>query len=674
MTVSAAGGGAQGWAAPLRRARGRWRRPCLSLGTKLMLSFLAVITLMSAVFLAVGVQIIEERVVQEAHERVANDLNAARDIYHGEQRHVTDVVRLTAERFFLRDALAAHDIAGFEGELHEVMFREGLGILTVTDARGDVVLRVGNPPRSQGSLAADDVVAAVLATGEPAAGTAIVPTNELRRESGYLLSMAQIDIVDTPLAAPLPEKSLRDGMMIKAAAPIASATGEMVGVLVGGVLLNRSFGIVDKIKATLYQGAQYRGKDIGTATIFQGDVRIATNVVDDAGFRAVGTRVSEQVFDRVAVQGKSWIGRAFVVNDWYISAYEPIRNIRSEVIGILYVGLLEAKYTDIRHRMVVAFAIVMAAGVLAAIIASYFVSRRITLSLGQLVHASHAVAAGNLDAQVAVCSNDEIGELAATFNAMADALRRRDEQLQELTRTRVMKSERLGMIGQLAAGVAHEINNPMQGIVTYAMLLLEDLPEGDPNRESLEKIVAQANRCTKIVRGLLDFSRAKSADRKPFDITRVIEDCVGLVGRQALFQNIEVAREYQPDAPPVIVDPSQLQQVFLNLILNAAEAMDGNGRLTLRTVYRSGAEFVTVQVADTGHGIQPDDLEKVFAPFFTTKETGRGTGLGLAICYGIVKEHKGTISVDSTVGEGTTFTVTLPIRDDDEGGGDGQPE
>jgi two-component system, NtrC family, sensor kinase len=650
----------------------RWRRMRVPIFSKLILSFLTIIALMSALFIAVGIRLIGDRVVSEAQERVANDLNAAREIYMAEQGHVNDVVRLTAERFFLRDAVLAEDLAAAEDELHTVMFREGLDVLTVTDPRGNVLLRAGNPARSRGSLADDELVAKVIATGKPASGTAVVSTPELQEESGYLAAMSHIEIVDTPQARPRPPGDSYDGMMLKAAAPFVDADGEMVGVLVGGVLLNRSFGIVDKIKSTLYQDTTYAGRDIGAATIFLDDIRIATNVMDDQGFRAIGTRVSDQVYDRVVKAGQRWIGTAFVVNAPYISAYEPIRNVSGAVIGMLYVGLLEQKYTDIRRGMITAFLSVMAAGVGVAMVASYVISRRMTHSLNELVHAAHEIAAGRLDTQVEVRSNDEVGDLADTFAAMVAALRRRDDQLRELTRMRVMKSERLAMIGQLAAGVAHEINNPMQGIVTYAMLMLEDLPPDDPGRESLDKIVAQANRCTKIVRGLLDFSRAKSADRKPFDVSRVIDECLGLVGKQALFQNIEVVRRYNPGAPPAIIDPSQMQQVFMNLILNAAEAMGGHGRLTLRIEHDPIDDFVTVTVSDTGHGIAPDDMEKVFTPFFTTKEAGRGTGLGLAICYGIMREHRGTIAVESTVGEGTTFTLTLPTRADDEGGDDGR--
>jgi two-component system, NtrC family, sensor kinase len=668
---------------PLRRTLG-WRRPPgavdspdegrvrTSIATKLMFAFLGIIVLISVVFTVVGVQVFGNRVVAEAQEKVTHDLNAAREIYLGELRHVDDVIRLTAGRYYLRDNMMAGNVQATTDELRRVMVDEQLDVLTVTDPSGRVLLRAGNIPGSVGSAAGDPLVAAVLATGEAKAATQIVSAPELRQDAGDLFVKARLNVVDTPMSRPEHEPAQLDGMMLKAAAPIRDTQGTLLGVLYGGVLLNRNFKIVDKVKDTVYQNIQYEGRDIGTSTIFQGDVRISTNVLNSDGSRAIGTRVSEAVYDQVLVRGQRWIGRAFVVNDWYIAAYEPIRDIKDKVIGILYVGVLEQRYVDIRRRATITYAGIMGVGAVTSVALSYLLARRITGPLAQLVRASHQLSEGNLDTRVEIDANDEMRDLADAYNVMAAALKRRDEQLRDLAQARVMKSERLAMIGQLAAGVAHEINNPMQGIVTYSSLLLEDLPEGDPNRESAGKILTQANRCTKIVRGLLDFARARGSDQQPFDVARVLEDCIALVARQALFHNIEVVKDYQADLPLAVIDSSQMQQVFLNLIINAAEAMDGEGRLSLVTRHKRGDTHVTVQVSDTGHGITPENLDKVFVPFFTTKEAGHGTGLGLAISYNIVRAQTGTISVASEVGRGTTFTVTLPAALGDEDAPDGR--
>jgi signal transduction histidine kinase len=233
-----------------------------------------------------------------------------------------------------------------------------------------------------------------------------------------------------------------------------------------------------------------------------------------------------------------------------------------------------------------------------------------------------------------------------------------------------MESERLALIGQLSANVAHELNNPLQGIVTYSHLLLEELPRDDPARDSLEKIVIQANRSRDIIRGLLDFSRQRKPDKTLCDVTNVLKGCVSLLEKQALFHNILITPNFDENLPLTVIDPSQIERVFINMIVNAADAMDGNGKLDLATRFDPVDQYIEVEFKDTGHGIVKENLEKIFDPFFTTKDTGHGVGLGLAISFGIIKEHNGTISVESEVGKGTTFVVRLPVTLEEEGSKD----
>jgi two-component system NtrC family sensor kinase len=456
-------------------------------------------------------------------------------------------------------------------------------------------------------------------------------------------------------------------MMLKAAAPIIDDQGDLIGVVYGGVLLNQSYAIVDEIKQTVFQGLTYGGQDIGTATIFQDDVRISTNVRNEDGSRAIATRIQEEVYNRVVGEG-----RAYVVNNWYITAYEPIRDSTGGIIGILYVGLLEQKYVDIRRETVLIFLAITLLGALVCMALSYFIARRISVPIGRLASASREVAKGNLDAKVQITSSDEMGELADAFNVMAVALKERDERLRDFATKRIMESERLALIGQLSANVAHELNNPLQGIVTYSHLLLERQPPEDSSTEFIQKIVTQANRCRDIIRGLLDFSRQRKPDKTVCDVNSVLQQCVSLVEDQALFLNIQLEESLQDDIPMAVIDPSQIERVFMNMIINAAEAMEDGGQLTLATHYDPAHRLIEVKFRDTGHGIPEENLERIFDPFFTTKDAGHGTGLGLAISYGIVKEHLGSISVESVAGKGTTFTIRLPVTTEEEGQGNGR--
>jgi signal transduction histidine kinase len=236
------------------------------------------------------------------------------------------------------------------------------------------------------------------------------------------------------------------------------------------------------------------------------------------------------------------------------------------------------------------------------------------------------------------------------------------ETLQD-TQERLVQKEKLASVGQLAAGVAHEINNPLGTVLLYADILHKETPQDDQqHREDLQMILREATRCKTIVNDLLNFSRQNEVLAQATDLNDLLRGIVEEASRKDLYRPIELVTDFDPELPPIQADPLQLHQVFLNLMSNAAEAMPGGGRLTLRTRKGSAAGTVTVQVQDTGVGISEQNMSKLFTPFFTTKPIGKGTGLGLAIIYGIVKMHRGQISVQSQEGEGTTFTLTLRER------------
>lgn len=632
------------------------------IATKLIVSYLLIIGVTIVVFAVVGTHLIGRIIMSEAQANVRNNLNAAREILHGRLGHVNDVVRLTAGRFFLRDAMPSVSTDQIAEELSRIRERERLDVLTVTDRLGKVLLRTSNPQQVGDNVSHHEMVSAVMRGGKPAAGISVLPSAALHRESPSLAEQAHFKIIETPRAAPTQAAEETAGMMLVAAAPILDSHDNLLGMLYGGILLNRNFEVVDKIKQTVFQDVEYKGQDIGTSTIFLDDVRISTNVRTADGTRAVGTRIAENVYDQVVVLGNPWIGRAYVVNNWYVTAYEPIKNVNHKIIGILYVGVLERKYVDLRKQAVSALLALTLTGALLSMSVSYFISRRVSESVRQLVGASREVAQGNLDVKVEIQTNDELQDLADSFNTMASALKQRDAQLKDYTRRRIMESERLAITGQLAAGVAHELNNPLQGIVAFTHLLLEKAPPEGQLRETLSKVVDQAGRCRDIVRGLLDYARPVKPYKRPSDVNSILQQCISLVENQAQFHNIQVVMDLQEGLPLAVVDPAQIQQVVMNVVINAAEAMGGVGRLTLSTRADPDGGHLEVAISDTGHGIRPEDMERVFDPFFTTKDQGHGTGLGLSISFGIVKEHGGTILVESEVGKGTSFIVRLPVK------------
>jgi two-component system NtrC family sensor kinase len=642
----------------------------LPIATKLTLSFLSIILLSSLIFTFSAIQIFNNRIIDEAQERVRNDLNAAREIYHTRLHQVEDAVNFTTIRLFIGDILEGDIRQEYMDELVRFKNSENMDILTITDNMGRVVLRVNNPSLKGDDQSQDEIVGEVLRTKRPVSGTTIISSEELQREAPALADQALFVFIDTPMARPRPETEEKAGMMLKAAAPIFDDQGSLIGVVYGGSLLNRSYEIVDKVKGTVFQNVEYKGKDIGTATIFQDDVRISTNVTDDRGARAIGTRIAEDVYHQVVIEQEPWVGRAYVVNDWYISAYEPIRNIKDEIIGILYVGILEQKYADIQDQTILVFVGITAAGVLLTTLLAFFIARQISRPIHDLVTASKQLADGNLETKVELTSRDEFGSLSHHFNRMAAALKERDDRLKEFTKRKIMESERLAIVGQLSANVAHELNNPLQGIVTYSSLLLEqDVCDG-PARNNLEKIAIQANRCRQIIRGLLDFSRQEKPHKTLININDLLRRCISLLENQANFQNISILKNFDESLPMIVIDPSQIERVFMNLMINAAEAMTDGGALSLTTCFGLNEKYIEIEVKDSGHGISIEDMDRIFNPFFTTKDVGHGVGLGLAISYGIVKEHNGEIDVESEIGKGTTFIVSLPVivKVDEENG------
>ncbi len=645
----------------LKKSLERLRSYTIPIAHKLILSFLLISILTNVIFTITGIRLMANRILAEAQDRVRNDLNAAREIYSGEERHISDVIRLTARRPIILDALTTGPTTAISSDLINVKTSEELDILTLTDQSGDVVLRTSSPFNHGDNIGQDEVISQVMKSREPITSTSILSADRLNAESPTLANISYLALINTPMARQINQTEETSGMVLVSAVPVFDAAMDLIGVLYGGVLLNRNYALVDLIKQTVFQNVEYKGKDIGTATIFQGDVRISTNVLNSDGTRAIGTRIAEDVYNQVVLKGVPWIGRAYVVNNWYITAYEPIRNASGAVIGILYVGILEQKYVDIRDQAVLAFIIISVLGVLFSLGLSYLLSRSISVPVHKLVVASKELANGNLDAMVEKTSNDEIGLLADAYNSMANALRARDEQLKEFTRKKFMESERLALIGQLAANVAHELNNPLQGIVTYSHLLLERNTIDIPTKQSLEKIVVQANRSRDIIRGLLDFSRQRKPDKTLCNINNLLDESVSFLENQALMQNIKIVTQFDHALPSIVIDPSQVQRVFINMIVNAAEAMNGNGQLSMTTRLDQQKGFIEIVISDTGSGITEENLEKIFDPFFTTKETGHGVGLGLAISYGVIKEHGGSISVESEVGKGTTFTIRLPV-------------
>jgi two-component system NtrC family sensor kinase len=645
-----------------------------SLKAKLILSYLVILGAGGLITSLVGSWIVSTTIMAQAQQAAEHDLVTARTLYDNELATLRHAVTLVAPELGTAPGAGPGDVR--LARLAAVRADAGCDFLSLTDATGRVVLRVARPGVAGDDVAGIAVVRAAL-DGRVAAATEVLSAEQLAQEDPALATQAVIPVVATARAAPGGPTRVTDGLVLLAAAPVRDAAGRVRGALYAGRLLNGHFDFVDRVWQLLYRGERYGRRDVGTVTIFEGDVRIATTVRGRDGARAVGTRVSTPVRAAVLEHGLPWRDRAFVVNDWYITAYDPIRNLQNDVVGILYVGVLEAGYAAVRNRVILSFFALATAGFLLIIGITYAMISNITRPIGEMVAATRNITAGRLDQEVRPGAQGELALLSDSFNTMLASLRQMRADLEEWGRTleekvrerteqvmemqvRVAQSERLASLGMLAAGVAHEVNNPLGGILALTALTLEDLPTEHPDRHNLEVVVRQTERCRDIVKGLLEFSRQSDATLEELEVNAVIEQTLALVGQQASFLNVTVERHLAPGLPPVAADRSQLQQVILNILVNAVQAMGERGTLTLTTRGGADGREVEIAIADTGCGIPPDVIDRIFDPFFTTKQGGQGTGLGLAIAYGIVTRHRGHISVQSEVGRGTTFTIRLP--------------
>ena len=623
--------------------------------------------LVCAVALIVGGQLLYKSVLNEAYNRVRLDLNAAREIYLTRVKGVRVALNITTLGPVFRSALEKQDAQKLVGLLTNIAQQTDLDFAGIVTKEGKTLCRIGPNSISKGNSPPNPIANLVLQKQIGIFGTVVLNNEFLFSENPELAERSRMKLLATKRATPRPESEELSGMALAAAVPVFDS-GRLLGILYGGILLNRSEEIVDRVRDTVFQHEIYKGQSIGTATIFLKDIRVSTNVLNPDGSRAIGTVASEEVTRYVLTDGNKWTDRAFVVNDWYITAYEPIEDIFGARVGMLYVGVLEAKYADVRWKALSVFILITMAGMVFAIGLGYMIADKISRPVQQLTKASIQVSQGNLSPEIGPISNSEIGVLQKTFQQMLASIQERDQRQKAESETKLLQSEKQASVGKLAGGVAHEINNPLTGIFTFTHMLLKrkDIPE--EVRQDLETIAQETERVRKIVKGLLDFSRQTELDREPTDINRLVRFTMSLVENQALIKGVSLNFEPGEGLSTITLDRNQMQSVFLNIIINALDATDPGGSITITSgigvsTSKPGQNGIEILCTDTGCGISPENLNKLFDPFFTTKDVGQGTGLGLSVSYGIVERHGGTIWVQSKVGKGSTFKVWLPTEE-----------
>lgn len=604
---------------------GAWRRGRISLRSRITGAFTLVVVGGTAVSTLIGSRIITNAILEDARNRAVHGLEAA----------------LT-------------------------MYEEEIATTTAAVARASAA----TPP------AGLDFVAVVPATSPCLASASFRALVERARSgpptgAAEVLSASCLASLDPHLPARVPATAGPDRGPIVSAFALVAAARTSDGVLCGGILLNGRTEIVNRVKRLVYGDGRYEDRDVGSASIFLDSVAIAAS----AG-RRTGTRAPADVAAVVLGAGTRWHGRTHIAGEWRIGAFEPLRNHAGEVVGMLHVGTLEAPILAVRTDVMLTFLAVCVVGLAIVFALTYLITRRTISPLEEMVAATKKIAAGDLAVRVSAVSDDEIGVLAGSFNDMLSSLEATKRELEQWGHTledkvrertdqlvavqeQMVRSEKLASIGRLAAGVAHSVNNPLGGILSLSMLAGETCKDPALSAD-LDTIAKQALRCREIVKGLLEFSHQSDAQVTRTDVNAIIDAAVLLLQRQAVFHNVSIERSFGANLPQVLINPGQLQDAVTNLLVNAVDAMEGGGTVTVETAALPVAREVLVHVADTGCGIPEKNLPYLFEPFFTTKKVGKGTGLGLAIVHGIVTGAGGRVEV-ATGSSGTRFTIHLPF-------------
>lgn len=503
----------------------------------------------------------------------------------------------------------------------------------------------------------------------------------------HLKDRIRIPLIATRNAAPSQRRTEDRALVVLAVAEVLDETGQVVARLRGGILLNQNLPFIDHINRIVYPDGSLPFGSQGTATLFMDDVRITTNVRLFQDQRAIGTRVSQAVSDAVLKRGATWLDRAFVVNDWYVSAYEPLLDGAGKRVGMLYVGYLEEPFRLVKFGMLATIGLIFLVVMALAALFSLRWAGSIFRPVEQMNRTMRQVEEGQSTARVGpVAARDEIGALATHLDQLLDVIDEKTRSLQRwgeeldrkvAERTRelaasneslrqahqqLVKSEKLAAIGQLTASVAHEINNPIAVIQGNLDLMREILgAHAAPVAAEMQLLDEQVERMRLIVTQLLQYARPTdyAGYVEALDSARVLEDSLVLVGHLLAHTRIEVVRQFHATAR-VGCNRQELQQVAINLLVNAIQAMPQGGRLVLRTLdWQEGgvAIGVLIEVQDSGPGLPHEVRQRLFRPFFTTRT--EGNGLGLWISQGLVERYGGSIEAANASDGGALFRVRL---------------
>lgn len=642
------------------------------LAQRIFLAFAVVVVILGLFTAFLTARLVSKSVVREAQNRVTMDLRAARAYYQQDlETRLTALEVLASQSSSILSILKEQEAPrGFLKTLQSRRRLLNLDFLSVCDFRGRVLLRT-RPHYQSGDTVASMLIVRQALEGNAASGTILLSAEALSQEGHGLAEQAYLVIQPMQRSKQEVDFSETSGLCMMAAVPVLDPeSGRIIGALYGGSLLTRNFPLVDRIRDLVFEAIEYKGKEFGTVTIFQNDVRVTTNVLKMDGTRAIGTRVSDEVHKRVLESGRSWLNRAFVVHDWYISAYEPIRDPNDRIVGIFYVGLLEEKYSDIRKGVLFSLLMPLAFGIVIVLAVSVIVARRLSRPINRLVEGAQQLTSGELEYRVhGTPSSRELALLHDHFNLMAEAIQNRDAKLRhtndELQRVNHNYMEILGF-------VSHEIKNALGNLIGSASLL-HDGKLGSVNKRQKDMLtifLRNSERISDMIRNYLDLSRLENgelhAQKRWFKfnetiLSLVVPEVTPTAESKEMQLEIAIADDFQ-----LYADPNLLKVIMVNLLTNAVKYGKVGG------VIRVNADELDkewqVGVWNEGEGIPEEQIPRLFHKF-NRLETNvslheKGSGLGLYITKEFIEKQGGQIWIESSYGEWVWFQFRLPRPSD----------
>ncbi len=605
-----------------------------TLQKKILFSFFLVIGVMALSIAVLRTYVIKVDIIDRAQTQVKNDLKAARAVFDNE-------IDMMQKMFSM---LPAAD------RVVELKERLGLDYLRVATREDKARLK--------------SEIARLAFSGRSLGASRIIDKDELLEIGPRFYERSEIEIRFTQKAKSTTKKILDKAMALEYAMPVVNERGQVTSVIYGGKIINRDYALVDRIRDLVFENKLYDAKPLGTVTIFLDDVRITTNVLDALGNRAIGTRVSERVYDTVVKQAKTWVDRAFVVTDWYLTAYEPIRDVHGAIIGILYVGILEKPFSDItRNVLFVLVAIVLFSSILAAVL-GYILAATITSPLTQMLEATSRISGGQLEFRVEnKASVKELDELAQSFNEMAAKLHERDMSLKVSNdKLEELNKSYLDLIGF----VAHELKNILSSTILNAYTVRDGFLGmiNFKQRKALDSVTRNLDYFASTIKNFLNLSRIEKHELNVNSLELSVKDDLFNVSleaflREAMEKNIRIINSI-PAGLKIKGDSDLLQIVSNNLVANAVKYGKPGGQIIVSAL--EFPESVKIEVYNDSRPIQAKDIDKLFQKFsrlnYAENKKERGTGLGLFITKEIIEKHGGRIWVEPR-SEGNAFIFEL---------------